>query len=170
MAHDSANHQRLLQSNDQRNLLPCRHPATSLLQCRGRRRLQLWSHRRGHRTRNDPRLRRSGQPIRQGRQPSQLVDQSRRRELQSTHQGHGRFLQQNRSASWPTCKRRTHPGREHRRPRRSEHRFPGISKRHERKPAWHKRRLYARAALLLELRPGLGWKHPRSYAPSAQQN
>jgi predicted metalloendopeptidase len=54
-----------------------RHPAATVLRCRGRRRRQLWRHRLGDRSRNQPRLRRSGQPVRQQRQSAQLVDRRR---------------------------------------------------------------------------------------------
>ncbi len=78
VAHVAADGQRLLQPHDQRDLLPGRHSPAAVLQPRCRRRGQLRRHRRGDRPRDDPRIRRSGPPVRQGGQHEQLVDGGRR--------------------------------------------------------------------------------------------
>ena len=57
-----------------RDLLPRWYPAVSLLRHDCRRCLQLRSHRRGDRPRDDPRLRRSGPSFRQGRKHARLVE------------------------------------------------------------------------------------------------
>ena len=71
MGHDAADHQRLLQSDLQRDRLPGRHPAAAVLRSEGRRRGQLRRHRRGDRPRDQPRLRRPGQQVRRRRQAAQ---------------------------------------------------------------------------------------------------
>ena len=58
LGHDASDLQRLLQSTAERNRLSRWNPAATGLQREGDRRGQLWCHRRGHRARDQPRLRR----------------------------------------------------------------------------------------------------------------
>ncbi len=94
-----ADGQRLLQPHDQRNLLPGCHSATAVLQSRRRRRGELRRDRRGDRPRDDPRIRRSGPQLRQGRQHEQLVDRRRRRRIQGQDGDSGQAIRRDRSAS-----------------------------------------------------------------------
>ena len=90
VAHDPADGQRLLQPRHERDRLPGGDPALAVLRPRGRRRHELRRHRRGHRARDRPRVRRPGQPLRRRRQPRRLVDRGRPRRLRRADQGAGR--------------------------------------------------------------------------------
>ncbi len=71
VGHDPADGQRLLQPRSgTRSSSPPASCSCPLLRRAGRRRGQLWRHRRGHRPRADARLRRSGPQVRRGRQPA----------------------------------------------------------------------------------------------------
>ncbi len=90
MADDTADRQRLLQPGDERDRVSRGHPAAALLRRASRRRGQLRRDRRGDRPRDQPRLRRPGQPVRRRRQPAQLVDGRGSRKIRSQDQGLGR--------------------------------------------------------------------------------
>ena len=64
MGHEPADGERLLQPAGQRDRVPGRDPAAAVLRPQRRRRGELRRHRRGDRPRDDPRLRRPGQPLR----------------------------------------------------------------------------------------------------------
>ena len=68
--HDAADGQRLLQPADERHQLPRRHPAAAALRPEDGRRAELRQHRRHHRPRADPRLRRRGPQVRRARATS----------------------------------------------------------------------------------------------------
>ncbi len=70
VVHDAADRQRLLQRLAQRDRLPGVGAAAAVLRSRRRRRRQLRRDRRDHRPRDQPRLRRRGQPVRRHRQPA----------------------------------------------------------------------------------------------------
>ncbi len=70
VGHDAADRQRLVQSAQERDHVPCGDPAATLLRRPRRRRAQLRWHRRGDRSRDDARLRRRGQPVRRARNNS----------------------------------------------------------------------------------------------------
>ncbi len=117
--HDAADRQRLLRPADERHQLPRGRAAAAVLRPEDGRRAQLRQHRRHHRPRADPRLRRRGPPVRRQGQPARLVDEGRR---------------QGSSTSAPQCvvdqyaqlrrgrrhqdQRQAHAGRGHRRPGR----------------------------------------------------
>ena len=82
VAYVAAHRQRVLRSAAEQRELSCRLFSAAVLQRQGRRRGQLRRHGLDHRPRTDPRLRRRGPPVRQGRQPEGLVDQGRRAEVQ----------------------------------------------------------------------------------------
>ena len=86
---DPADRQCLLQPRDERDRVPGRDSAGPVLRSGGRRRGQLWRHRHGDRSRDQPWLRRSGQPVRWRRQPARLVDFGRPRAICSKDQGAG---------------------------------------------------------------------------------
>ena len=71
--------------HEERGRVPGRHPAAAVLRHEGRRRGQLRRDRRGHRPRDQPRLRRPGQPVRRRRQAAQLVDAGRPQGLRGDH-------------------------------------------------------------------------------------
>ncbi len=73
VGHDAAHGQRLLQLLDERHQLPCGHPAAAVLRPQQGPGSQLRRHRRRHRPRDDPWLRRSGQQIRRQGQPARVV-------------------------------------------------------------------------------------------------
>ena len=87
------------------------------------RRDELRRHRRGDRPRDDPRLRRPGQPLRADRQLRELVDAGRRQGLLGAHRQAGRPVRRLRAAPAAEGQRQADPGREHRRPRRPGHRL-----------------------------------------------
>ena len=64
----------VLQPADERDRVPRGHSAAAVLRSIAGRRGELRIDRRGDRPRDDARLRRSGPPVRQGRQPRRLVD------------------------------------------------------------------------------------------------
>ena len=61
---------------------PGRDPPAAVLRSQGRRRAQLRRHRRGDRPRDQPQLRRPGEPVRRAGQAQQLVDEGRLRPFQ----------------------------------------------------------------------------------------
>ncbi len=70
VVHAAADRQRLLQPRHQRDLLPRRHPAGPVLRPRRAPGRELRRHRRGHRPRDRPRLRRPGRAVRRRRATS----------------------------------------------------------------------------------------------------
>ena len=77
VGHDAPDRQRLLQSQHERDRLPGGDLATPVLRHGGRRRGELRRHRRGHRPRDRPWLRRPGLEVRRRGQHDQLVDRPR---------------------------------------------------------------------------------------------
>ena len=121
--------------DDERDLLPGRHPAIPLLRHAGRRRLQLRRYRRCDRSRDDARIRRSGSPVRQGRQPKELVDGSRREEVQRARQGDVRLLRQHLRSARSTRQRQVHTRRNAGRLRRFADRLSSLQGGHGRPAA-----------------------------------
>ena len=75
MVHDAADRQRLLQPVAERDRLPGGDPAAAVLRrASADDAVNYGGDRRGHRPRDQPRLRRPGQPVRRRRQPARLVD------------------------------------------------------------------------------------------------
>ena len=79
---DSDDGERLRQSGVERDRLPGRDPAAALLRSERRSGGQLWRHRRGHRPRDQPSFRRSGQPLRRAWRAPRMVDAAGPRTLQ----------------------------------------------------------------------------------------
>ena len=79
---DAADGQRLQRRPREQDRLPRRHPAGAVLRSEGRPGGELRRHRRDHRPRDQPRLRRPGTQDRRDRRRPRLVDQGRRRSLQ----------------------------------------------------------------------------------------
>ena len=87
-----AHGQRLLPPAAQRDRLPRRDPAAAVLRRGRRRRHELRRHRRGHRPRDDARLRRPGPPIRRAGPPARLVDRGRPRGVRAARADAGRAV------------------------------------------------------------------------------
>ncbi len=117
MGDDPAHRQRLLQPGAQRDRLPRRHPAAALLRYGRRRRDELRRHRRRHRPRDGPRLRRPGPSVRCQGRAARLVDEVRRRRVRAPGHGPGGALRRGRSAARSQGERRADARREHRRSR-----------------------------------------------------
>ena len=82
MGHDAAHRERLLRPADERHQLPGGRSAAAALRSQDGRRPELRQHRRHHRPRADPRLRRRRPPVRRQGQPERLVDQTGRRRFE----------------------------------------------------------------------------------------
>ncbi|PYP12241.1 MAG: hypothetical protein DMD56_04680 [Gemmatimonadetes bacterium] len=89
VAHDRSHRQRLVQLVLQRHHVPGGDPPGAVLRSRGGRRGELRRHGRRDRPRDDPRLRRSGPPVRRRGQPARLVDPRRRPALQRARGARG---------------------------------------------------------------------------------
>ena len=128
VVHDPADRQRLLQPGRQRDLLPRRHPAATVLPGRRRPGAQLRRDRRGDRPRDRPRLRRPGLAVRRRRQPRELVDRRRSRPVQGACRQADRPVRRLRAPddARPSRQRRPDGRREHRRSRRAHHRPAGV--------------------------------------------
>ena len=151
-----ADGQRLLQPAAERDRVPGRDPAAAVLRSERRRRDELRRHRRGDRPRDDPRLRRPGQPLRTrpatsrtgGRRPMRKGFEARTDKLVEQFNGYE-------ALPGPARQRQADARREHRRPRRPQHRLrrdEGGDRRHARPDD---RRLQPRPALLPQLRHDL---------------
>ena len=155
VGHDAADGQRVLRPDQERDRVPGRHPAAAVLRHGGRRRGQLRRHRRGHRPRDQPRLRRPGQPVRRRRQAAQLVDAGGPQGLRRDHVQ----LDAQYSAYEPlpgtAPERQADDGREHRRPVGPADRLQGLEDVAGRQAVAGHRRPDRRAALLLRLLAGV---------------
>ena len=157
VVHDPADGQRLLQPGPERDRLPRRDPAAPVLRRRRRRRGQLRRHRRGHRARGRPRLRRPGLAVRRHRHAAQLVDRRGPRGLPGPRRRPHRPVRRARDPRRPRPQgqRRAHRRREHRRPRRAHHRLLGLPHLARRPAGPRDRRPHRRAAVLPRLGAGL---------------
>ena len=148
-------------------LLPGRHSPAAVLQPRRRRRGELRCHRRGDRPRDDPRIRRSGPQLRQGRQHEQLVDRGGCRGVQGQDRYSRETVRCDRGAArqgGPACRhgqRFAQSGREHRRSGRPARGVHGVPQLAERRGACADRQLHGRPAFLSGLCGLVGTEHPR---------
>ena len=104
MGHVAADGECLLFSADQPHRFPRCNPAAAVLQSRGRSSRELRCHRRGNRSRDRPRIRRSGFAVRCHRHAAQLVAGIRSRGFRAVYRAHVRLY------------RGLLPGRQSRRP------------------------------------------------------
>ncbi len=160
-----AHRQRLLRRADERHQLPRRRAAAPALRPEDGRRAQLRQHRRHHRPRAHPRLRRRGPQVRRQGQPARLVDGGRREGVRRAGLVHRRPVRQLRRRGRHQDQQQAHAGRGHRRPGRAHPRLDRVADGegdHSRQSA---RRPHARAALLRGLRAvGLRERPPREPA------
>ena len=115
---------------------------------------ELRRHRRGHRPRDRARLRRPGLAVRRRGQPARLVDRRGQGRVPGARRQADRAVRRLRAArpAGRARQRRAHGRREHRRPRRADHRAQGLPD-HARGPGHPGgRRADRRAAGVLELR------------------
>ena len=111
----AADRQRVVQRDQQRDHLPCRHPAAAVLRSRCRRCDQLRRDRRGDRPRDQPRLRRPGPQVGRRRQPARLVDGRRREAVRRARGEARRAVRVVHAAAGHEDQRPPDDGREHRR-------------------------------------------------------
>ena len=170
VGHDAADGQRLLQPRRSNEIVfPAGDPAAAVLRSDGRRRGQLRRDRRGHRPRDQPRLRRPGQPVR--RAPATCAtggptDDRERFDAQTKAlvaqydgvRAGARAARQRRADA-----RREH--RRHRRPRDRATRPTSASLGGQARAG--DRRLHRRPALLLRLRAGVARQGARRRAADA---
>ncbi len=93
VGHDAAHGQRLLRPLVQRHQLPGRHPAAAVLRLHHRPGGELRRHRRGHRPRDDPRIRRRGLEVRRPGQPARVADRRGPQGLHRADRLRGRRVQ-----------------------------------------------------------------------------
>ena len=105
VGHDAADGERVLRPADERHELPGRRPAAAALRPEDRRRAELRQHRRHHRARAHPRLRRRGPPVRREGQPARLVDAGGRERVRGARELRRRTS--TRSTWWSTTSRST---------------------------------------------------------------
>ncbi|CAA9421806.1 MAG: Metallopeptidase, partial [uncultured Pseudonocardia sp.] len=163
VADDAADRQRLLPPPDERDRVPGGDPAAAVLRPRGRRRRQLRRHRCGDRSRDRPRLRRPGPPLRRRRHHDRLVDPRGPRGVRPALDRARRAVRRAvpGRAARPPGQRRADGRREHRRPRRADDRAGGLPDRHRGDRAAGAGRLHRRPAGPGRVGPGVAGRHAR---------
>jgi hypothetical protein len=172
MAHGAPYRQRVRRW-PQRDHLSGRHPAAALLRRQGRRRLQLWRHRHGHRPRDHAPLRRQRPQLRRHRHVDRLVDARRRRRLPGPCRQGGRALRRHLAAARLQHQRPADSGRKHLRHVGPADRLrgPATCPQAHGRGRQEDRRLHARPALLHQQRPGLAQQgaHRVPHQPAAHR-
>ena len=131
LRHDAADLQRLLQPFTQRDRVPRGNPAASGLQPRSQRRRELRSDRGGHRSRDQPRLRRPGCAVRRAGTSQELVDRRGPQEVSGEDAVRRRSVRPLRGRPRRLPERQAGHRRVGRRPGGGPDRLPGLSDRAE---------------------------------------
>ena len=171
VGHDASDGERLLQPVAQRDHVPGRHHAATVLRSQGGRRGELWRDGCRHRSRDHPWIRRPGAPIRRPRQPERVVGFHRQQGVQRACANDGEAGRRVLADRHAQDERQAHPGREHRRPRRAPdrvRRLPQIARGQAR--AGPDRRPHRQPALLPGVGADLAQQHPPGVRASSSDS